>query len=75
VTWPQLFDTVSWPLDERHGLTPPPARLPGWVITAEAAAAIPEAGLAVEMAADQDPQAVLQGRVGAFAAAARGGRE
>jgi len=23
VTWPQLFDTVSWPLDEPHGLRPP----------------------------------------------------
>ncbi len=31
-------------------------RLAGWVITAEAAAAVPDGGLAVEMAADQDPQ-------------------
>jgi len=48
-----------------------PERLAGWVITAEAAAAISDGGLAVEMAADQDPQALLQGAVGAFAAAAR----
>src|SRR5206468_6015037 len=62
---PQLFDTVSWPLDERHG-SGRPERLAGRVITTEAAGAIPDEVLAADMAADQDPQPGAGAAAGLF---------
>src|SRR5437879_5109748 len=43
-----------------------PERLTGWVIAAEAATAIPDGALAVEMAADQDPQPGARSAAGLF---------
>src|SRR2546430_7200865 len=43
-----------------------PERLAGRVITTEAAAAIPDGALAVEMAADQDPQPGARAAAGLF---------
>src|SRR5438132_13856886 len=43
-----------------------PERLTGWVIAAEAATAIPDGALAVEMAADQDQQPGARSAVGLF---------
>jgi hypothetical protein len=57
VIWPQLFDTVKWPLGEPHTGLAGPERLAAAVVPAETAGAVPDRMVPIEVATDEDPQA------------------
>jgi hypothetical protein len=57
VIWPQLFDTVKWPLGEPHTGLAGPERLAAAVVPAETAGAVPDRRVPIEVATAEHPQA------------------